>query len=128
MRAALIVDDDTAILRNLGRLLRENGYEVAAVMTGEEAILEIKKRHFDLLLLDYVLPDMTGLTLLEAISDKVRDAVKIMITGFPTLSEMARAFDLGVDSYVEKPINPPDLLGLIEQKMSLKGKATGNSK
>lgn len=116
LRRALIVDDDTSILRNFSRLLRENGYEVCAVTTAKDAIARISEEgSFDLLLLDYVLPDMDGLKILETVGAKVKDSVKIMITGFPTLRETSHAFDLGVDSYIEKPIDAENLLSLIEQ-------------
>jgi DNA-binding NtrC family response regulator len=122
LKNALIIDDDTSILRNLSRLLRENEYEVWAVTTSNEAITEVNKRSFDLLLIDFVLPDMDGLTFLETIAAKVSDAVKIMITGFPTLRETMRALDLGIDSYIEKPINFHALIELIERKTAEKQK------
>lgn len=116
LRKALIVDDDASILRNFSRLLRENGYEVCAVSTAKDAIARISEDGtFDLLLLDYILPDMDGLKILETVGAKVRNSVKIMITGFPTLKETSRAFDLGIDSYLEKPIDADTLLSLIEQ-------------
>ena len=124
MKKALIVDDDTMILRNTSRLLRENGYEVWAVTTGHDAIVEAGKRCFDLLLLDYILPDIDGLKALKSMGDSVKDAIKIMITGFPTLEEEIRAFDLGIDTYVEKPIKSQDLLSLIDQKTKEKKHST----
>jgi DNA-binding NtrC family response regulator len=123
LRKALIVDDDTSILRNFSRLLRENGYEVCAVTTAKDAITKLSEEGtFDLLLLDYVLPDMDGLKILETVGSKVSDSVKIMITGFPTLRETSRAFDLGIDSYIEKPIDAENLLSLIEQLTEKKTK------
>ena len=127
MKKALIIDDDTSILRNFSRLLRENDYEVYGVTTGKEAIEQINKQCFDLLLIDYVLPDINGLEILETIGAKVNEAVKIMITGFPTLQETARAFDLGIDSYLEKPINALDLLSLIKQKTAEKQRKQKNN-
>lgn len=118
MKTALIVDDDSSIRGKFSRLLQENGYEVCAVPSGKEAIEKASESHFDLLLLDYVLNDIDGLTALEKMGDTVRDTVIIMLTGFPTLQETTRAFDLGVDAYLEKPIDPQDLLSLIEQKIA----------
>lgn len=123
MRRALIIDDDTSILRNFKRLLQENGYEVYTVTTANDAIAKISEEAtFDLLLIDYVLPDMDGLKILETVGAKVKDSVKIMITGFPTLQETSRAFSLGIDSYIEKPIEPEGLISLIEQMTEKKRK------
>ena len=114
-KTALIIDDDQSILRNFSRLLEVNGYQVYAVATGKEAIDQVNQRCFELILIDFRLPDMDGTDVLEKMGDKVNDAVKIMITGFPTIEASIRALELGIDSYVEKPINPNNLISLIEE-------------
>jgi two-component system, NtrC family, response regulator HydG len=114
--SALIIDDDESVLRNFSRLLKENGYQVSAVETGKDAIALVGKQRFDVVLIDFRLPDIDGAELVEKIRDKVRDAVKIMITGFPTTDLENRVIDLGIDAYVVKPIKPDDLLALIEER------------
>ena len=63
----LIVDDESGIRESLGALLRDEGYEVEAISTGEECLQQIERRSFDLILLDVWLPQMDGLATLEAI-------------------------------------------------------------
>ena len=92
----------------------------ARLRSGKEALEQISKRCFDLLLIDFKLPDIDGTQLVEIMGDKVKDAVKLMITGFATLETRIKALELGIDGFVEKPVEPEELLRLIEEKMSQK--------
>lgn len=116
-KTALVIDDDASVLRNFKRLLVEDGYEVLGVKTGKEALAEVNQRCFDLMLIDFKLPDMDGTDLVEKMGNKAKGAVKLMITGFPTIEASIRALDLGIDSFVEKPVKSEDLLALINQKL-----------
>jgi two-component system response regulator HydG len=120
VKTALVIDDDAFVLRNFKRLLLAEGYEVWGVKTGKEALYEVNQRSFDLMLIDFKLPDIDGTDLVEKMGDKAKDAVKLMITGFPTIEASIRALDLGIDSFVEKPVKSEDLLALINQKLKEK--------
>jgi len=119
-KTALVIDDDLSVLRNFKRLLIEVGYEVWGAKTGKEALSEVNQRSFDVMLIDFKLPDMDGTDLIEKMGDKANGAVKLMITGFPTIEASIRALDLGIDSFVEKPVKSEDLLALINQKLKEK--------
>lgn len=119
-KAALIVDDDESVLRNFSRLLEEDGYEVYSAGTGKDAIDLVGKHNFDVILVDFRLPDIDGDELLDKINDKVTNAVKVMITGFPTITLENKVNDLGIDAYVVKPIKPLELLSLIQEKLKEK--------
>ena len=114
-KTALIVDDDQSVLRNFSRLLRENGYDVQAIETGGEALGLVDRQSFDIVLIDFKLPDIDGAELLEKIRGKISKAIKIMITGFPTTDLENKVIDLGIDAYVVKPIKPDELLELIQK-------------
>ena len=119
-RTALVIDDDASVLRNFKRLLVEEGYDVWGVKTGKEALAEVDHRSFDVMLIDFKLPDMDGTDLVEKMGKKAKGSVKLMITGFPTIEASIRALDLGIDSFVEKPVKSEDLLDLINQKLQEK--------
>lgn len=119
-KTALVIDDDASVLRNFKRLLEEDGYDVWGVKTGKEALFEVDQRNFDVMLIDFKLPDMDGTDLVEKMGKKAKSAIKLMITGFPTLEASIRALDLGIDSFVEKPVKSEDLLALINQKIKEK--------
>jgi DNA-binding response OmpR family regulator len=116
----LVVDDDKSILRAFTRILQKNGYEVDAAETGKEAIEKAETGRYDLTLVDVRLPDMDGTDLLPKMQKTMHEAVKIMITGFPSLENGVKALDEGADAYLVKPVKPEELLALIKEKLKNK--------
>ena len=116
----LVIDDDKSILRTFTRILQKNGYEIDVAETGKEASEKSKKGGYDLALIDIRLPDMDGTDVLVKMQKTMRDAVKIMITGFPSLETGVKALDEGADAYLVKPVKSEELLALIEEKLKNK--------
>lgn len=117
-KTALIVDDEQAIVKNFSRLLKEDGFNVCVATNGKEALEQVNKHNFDLMLIDFRLPDIDGTDLVEKMGKKAKNATKLMITGFATLETRVKALEFNIDAFVEKPITPDDLLSLIRMKMS----------
>ena len=117
-RNILVIDDDKSILRTFTRILQKNGYEVDVAETGKEALEKSKKKCYDLALIDIRLPDIDGTDLLVKMKENMRSAVKIMITGFPSLETGVKALDEGADAYLVKPVKPEELIVLIEEKLT----------
>ncbi len=116
----LVIDDDKSILRTFTRILQKNGYEIDVAETGKEGLEKSKTQRFDLALIDIRLPDMEGTDLLIKMQKTMPDAVKIMITGFPSLETGVKALDEGADAYLVKPVKPEELIALIEEKLKIK--------
>ena len=116
----LIIDDDKSILRTFTRILQKNGYEIDVAETGKEAIEKSRKKSYDLALIDIRLPDIDGTDLLIKVQHTMQNAIKIMITGFPSLETGVNALDEGADAYLVKPVKPEELLALIEEKFKAK--------
>ncbi len=116
-KTILVVDDDKSILRTFTRILQKSGYEIETAETGKEATEKTENRQFDLVLVDIRLPDMDGTDLLAKLKNQLRQTVKIMITGFPSLETGVKALDEGADAYLVKPVKPQELLVLIEEKL-----------
>ena len=119
-RTILVVDDDRSILRTFTRILQKNGYKIDTAETGKEAIEKADKNHYDLALVDIRLPDMDGTDLLAKIKKQLKNTIKIMITGFPSLESGVKALDEGADAYLVKPVKPEELLMLIKEKLQSK--------
>lgn len=115
----LVIDDDKSILRTFTRILQKNGYDIEVAETGKEAIEKSKKKRYDLALIDIRLPDMDGTDLLVKLQKTMEDAVKIMITGFPSLETGVKALDEGADAYLVKPVKPEELIALIDEKLKV---------
>ncbi len=116
----IVIDDDKSILRTFTRILQKSGYEIDVAETGKEALEKTKRKTYDLALIDIRLPDMDGTDLLVKMQKTMRGAVKIMITGFPSLETGVKALDEGADAYLVKPVKPEELLALIEEKFKAK--------
>ena len=116
-KSILVIDDDKSILRTFARILQKTGCDIDVAETGREAMEKAEKRHYDLALVDVRLPDMDGTDLLAKMKDIMRDTVKIVITGFPSMEVGVKALDEGADAYLVKPVKPEDLLMLIEEKL-----------
>jgi two-component system, NtrC family, nitrogen regulation response regulator NtrX len=101
----LIVDDESGIRESLGALLRDEGYDVEAISTGEECLQQIERRNFDLVLLDVWLAKMDGLATLEAIQTRESAPVVVMISGHGNIETAVRATKLGAFDFVEKPLS-----------------------
>ena len=119
-RTILVVDDDKSILRTFTRILQKNGYKIDTAETGKEAIEKANKNQYDLALVDIRLPDMDGTDLLAKIKKQLKNTIKIMITGFPSLESGVKALDEGADAYLVKPVKPEELLMLIREKLKSK--------
>jgi two-component system, response regulator YesN len=108
--SVLVVDDEQEICKMLKKFFEKKWYEVSYVLTGREAIEKVKKRKFNVALLDINLPDIDG-TALIPILKKLHPGIKIvMITGDATRDNTIRALNNGASYYFEKPFKIEELL------------------
>jgi DNA-binding NtrC family response regulator len=106
----LVIDDDEGIRTSLANVLDLKGYSVDTAKDGKEGLAKYKKHHFDLALIDIVLPDMKGTELLSKMSGGVVDMVKVIVTGYPDLDNAIKSVNEGADGYVIKPFDVKELL------------------
>jgi len=112
----LVVDDDILVLEALEELLKSSGYEVRVATRGQEALEIVEKEHFDLLILDVVMPKMTGFDVCREVRkrDDEMSTVKIIMLTAKTEARSAEIrTECGCDLYLTKPIDPDRLKGLI---------------
>jgi len=113
----LIVDDNESILETLSAILEVKGYRTDTAKNGREAIEKSKTNFYNLALLDIRLPDIEGTKLLTKIEETSPRMVKIMITGYASLENAVKALNLGADAYIMKPVDPENLLKVINEKL-----------
>ncbi len=106
----LIIDDEAAIRESLQTLLEFEGYQVESAATGEEGLLRLAERSYDLVLLDYALPDRNGLEVLEEIRERDPQYAVILITAYGTVENAVKAIQGGAANFVQKPWNNEKLL------------------
>ena len=109
MQKILIVEDDLDIQDLLKNFLQEVGYETAIARDGMEAISLFSSVHFDLILLDIMLPKIDGFTVCELIRRQSQVPI-IMLTALNGEEEQIKGLDLQVDDYITKPFSMPILI------------------
>ena len=116
----LVVDDDVLVLEALKELLKSSGYEVRVATRGQEALEILDKERFDLLILDVVMPKMTGFDLCSEVRkrDDEMSAVKIiMLTAKTEARDLQSEEGCGCELYLTKPIDPGRLKELIRDTL-----------
>ena len=106
----LIIDDEAAIRESLETLLEFEGYSVESAETGAEGLARLSERTFDLVLLDFALPDRNGLEILSDIRARDAQLAVIMITAYGTLDNAVRAMQKGATNFIQKPWDNEKLL------------------
>ncbi|HSG00290.1 MAG TPA: sigma-54 dependent transcriptional regulator [Vicinamibacterales bacterium] len=105
MSSILIVDDEAGVRASLGGVLRDEGYDVEAVDSGEACLDEVARAAYDVILLDVWLTGMDGLETLERLRERQVDAMVIMISGHASIESAVRATKLGAFDFIEKPLS-----------------------
>lgn len=102
----LVIDDDAVVGRSFDRVLSDKGYEVSTALNGEEALNTIENEKFDVVFTDIKMPGMDGLDVAEHIKSRCPWTPVVVITGYGTAENEARASVLGVNGFVRKPLTP----------------------
>ncbi|MDO8630834.1 MAG: sigma-54 dependent transcriptional regulator, partial [Phycisphaerales bacterium] len=113
----LIVEDERLIRWSLRQKFEGLGFHVTEVDDGASALRALDAGVYDLIMLDYRLPDMTGLEILTRIRENDRDVVVIMMTAFSTIESAVDAMKLGAYDYITKPFDMDQLLRTVNKAL-----------
>ncbi len=118
----LVIDDTLSILRLFTRILTEAGYRVLSEPTGHVGITVAQNRHPDMILLDILMPDMSGFEVCGHLKsdERTRDIPIIFISSLNETSEKIRAFEAGGLDYISKPIERREVLARIRTHLALR--------
>jgi DNA-binding NtrC family response regulator len=105
-RHVLVIDDDAVVGRSFDRVLSGKGYEVDTALNGEEALKDIEAHNYDVVFTDIKMPGMDGLEVAKRIRARCPWTPIVVITGYGTEENEARASVLGVSGFVRKPLTP----------------------
>ena len=111
----LVAEDGQSQREMLRGFLKDEGYEVSEAENGEEALKEVNDGYFDLLLLDYKMPGMDGMKVLEEVKRINPEIDVIMMTAYGTIDTAVRAMKAGAADYITKPIELEELAILLER-------------
>lgn len=110
----LIVEDNRDILANLADFLEAKGYTVDCAQDGISGLHLAATQHFDLAILDIMLPGMDGYTLCQRLREAQQHVPVIMLTARDTLDDRLRGFSSGADDYLVKPFELSELIARME--------------
>ncbi len=112
----LVVDDEELIRWSLRERLRADGYDVLEAGSGKEAYEQIEKG-VDLVLLDYRLPDIDGLTILEELKKTDADILVVLLTSFVDVETAVEAMKLGAFHFANKPFNLDEIAAIVRRAL-----------
>jgi DNA-binding NtrC family response regulator len=119
-QSILVVDDEENFLTLLHWFLTQHGYDVVTALNADEALGLVNRRSFNVALLDVKLGTVDGVNLLEQLTRRLPELKVIMMTAYPAVGSMKRAYDKGAVRYLIKPVDLQQLAEMIRMLFSKK--------
>ena len=113
----LIVDDDPELLQLLRDELSESGWDCHVANCGGDALLQLRQERFDLVVLDWTLPDFDGIEICRRLRSSGDTTPVLMLTAHDDVDERVQALDLGVDDYLTKPFELKELQARVRAQL-----------
>lgn len=111
----LLVDDDDELREDMARFFARRGYHVSESADGEQALVLADQRAFDVMVLDMMMPGISGIELLKSIKQHGAEAEVVMLTGKGTIESAVEAMKLGAREFLTKPVSLKDLDRLVRK-------------
>jgi DNA-binding response OmpR family regulator len=119
-RTVLIAEDDEDTLFLLARQLRHSGYLVVEAQDGLEALAQLRAKRPELVILDIMMPGLSGFEILERLQEEpeLRTIPVIVLSALMDSEVISRCMELGARDYMTKPYEPADLLGRVSNVLT----------
>lgn len=119
MKTILLAEDEPVLRMLVVDSLEDEGYEIDEACDGEEAIERIKAKDYDLIILDYMMPKMTGVEVIELarLLPEKSEAKILMLSAKNQQSEQDKVMAAGADGFMSKPFSPLDLIDKVEEML-----------
>ena len=115
IKRIFLIDDEPNTLKVLSAFLTKEGYAVGTAVDGQSGLEELQDGSWDMLITDLKLPDMSGLEILERVKATWPNLPVVMITAYGSISNAVQAMKLGAFNYLTKPVDPDELLLLVQK-------------
>ncbi|MGD1901680.1 MAG: response regulator [Geitlerinemataceae cyanobacterium] len=118
MKTIVVIEDEQALLKNVVRILKAEGYNSVGAENGKAGVELVRSELPDLVVCDIMMPEMDGYQVLEALQDTPQTALIpfIFLTAKTERSDMRQGIELGADDYLTKPFETDELIGAIEAR------------
>jgi len=115
----LIAEDDRAVREFVSRALRQDGHDITAVSDGQQALNELKKNQFDMLLTDIVMPQMDGIALAFKAAMDYPDLPVLLMTGYAAERQRAHNLDALIQDVISKPFTLQEIREAVRKMLSV---------
>jgi len=113
MHKVIIVDDDLKLLKMLQRTLTYENLDVLTAGNGQEALLLVKDHQPDLIIVDWMMPKMDGITFIQNLREDGNQTMILMLTARDTIENRVEGLEAGADDYLVKPFAPAELVARV---------------
>ena len=120
MARILVIDDNPAILKLMARILKANHYEVSTASNGKLGINKLDKNDYEIVFTDLMMPDISGMEVLEHVMSKSPKTLCIILTAHGTIKSSVDAIKKGAFDYITKPVSPSELLVVVDKAFNFK--------
>jgi two-component system response regulator MprA len=124
MATVLIVDDDQKLLKMLHRTLTYEGFHAVTATDGREALAQVEAHRPDVIVLDWLMPGMSGIEVTERLREAHDDTMILMLTARDGIEDRVEGLESGADDYLVKPFAPAELLARVHALLRRSSAAT----
>lgn len=111
----LVVDDDQSLCLVVEKLLANEGYEIETTTDSANALDRIAHNHYDLLVLDYLMPGLNGVEIFRHARELQPEVAGVFLTAYTTIDTVFPAIEAGVERVLAKPVDARELLSVVRQ-------------
>lgn len=122
MAKILLIEDEDNIRKIIAYDLHKAGYDIVECADGEDALRIAVQEDFDIMIIDWMLPHVSGIEIVKKLRSDNIDSILIMLTARDDETDVLYAFENGVDDYVTKPFSPRELLARVNAHLKRHGK------
>lgn len=123
----LVVDDEITVCKSIRSALIQENYDIDIALSGEEALQKEKAKKYDVMIVDLMMPGISGLDLLRSIKTTNPSVRVIMVTGYPTMKNTLQAMQIGAFDFLPKPFLPADLRSLVAKALAAEDEGSRRS-
>jgi CheY-like chemotaxis protein/glycine cleavage system H lipoate-binding protein len=116
----LVVDDELPVCKSIASALTSEEYLIDTALSGEEALELQDKKHYDAIIIDLMMPGISGMELLKKVRSNRPDTMMIMITGYPSIRTAVESIKIGAFDYLPKPFTPNEIRSIVARALTRK--------
>jgi two-component system phosphate regulon sensor histidine kinase PhoR len=120
-KTILVVDDEVTVCKSIRKALTCDTYDIDIAVSGEEALRMEEKKTYDVMIVDLMMPGLSGLDLLKSLKARRPGAQVIMVTGYPTMKNTLQAMQIGAFDFLPKPFLPADIRSVVARALAALG-------